>query len=94
MISARGAFRAGRRIVDRCPLGLRPDSCATNCAQLLANTLRDTHGGVPKRAAIIVELVQGEGGSIPAPADFVRRVAAVDADAGAGVAEADFEMSA
>ena len=61
----------------RCPLGLRPDTCATNCAQLLANTLRDTHGGVPRPAAIIMELVQGEGGSIPAPADFVRRVAAV-----------------
>jgi diaminobutyrate-2-oxoglutarate transaminase len=60
----------------RCPLGLRPDTCATNCAQLLANTLRDTHGGVPRPAAIIMELVQGEGGSIPAPADFVRRVAA------------------
>ena len=59
----------------RCPLGLRPDTCATNCAQLLANTLHDTHGGVPRPAAIIMELVQGEGGSIPAPADFVRRIA-------------------
>ena len=61
----------------RCPLRLRPDTCETNCAQLLASTLRDTHGGVPKPAAIIMELVQGEGGSIPAPADFVRRVADV-----------------
>jgi diaminobutyrate-2-oxoglutarate transaminase len=61
----------------RCPLGLSPDTCATNCAQLLANTLHDTHGGVPRPAAIIMELVQGEGGSIPAPADFVHRVAAV-----------------
>ena len=61
----------------RCPLGLSPDTCATNCAQLLANTLHDTHGGVPRPAAIIMELVQGEGGSIPAPADFVQRVAAV-----------------
>ena len=43
----------------RCPLGLRPDTCATNCAQLLANTLHDTHGGVPKPAAIIMELAQG-----------------------------------
>jgi diaminobutyrate-2-oxoglutarate transaminase len=61
----------------QCPLRLRPDTCETNCAQLLASTLRDTHGGVPRPAAIIMELVQGEGGSIPAPADFVRRVAAV-----------------
>jgi diaminobutyrate-2-oxoglutarate transaminase len=61
----------------RCPLALRPDTCETNCAQLLASTLRDTHGGVPRPAAIIMELVQGEGGSIPAPAGFVRRVAGV-----------------
>ena len=59
----------------RCPLGLNPDTCATNCAQLLVNTLRDTHGGVPKPAAILMELVQGEGGSIPAPARFVQYIA-------------------
>jgi diaminobutyrate-2-oxoglutarate transaminase len=61
----------------RCPLGMAPDSCATNCAQLLVNTINDTHGGVPKPAAIIMELVQGEGGAIPAPVDFVRRIAAM-----------------
>jgi diaminobutyrate-2-oxoglutarate transaminase len=42
----------------------------------LVNTLRDTHGGVPKPAAIIIELVQGEGGVIPAPVEFVRTIAA------------------
>ena len=72
-----GVHFAAYGYCHRCPLGLRPETCATNCAQLLANTLRDTHGGVPRPAAIIMELVQGEGGSIPAPADFVRRVAAV-----------------
>jgi diaminobutyrate-2-oxoglutarate transaminase len=61
----------------RCPLSLKPETCATNCAELLGNTLRDTHGGVQKPAAIILELVQGEGGSIPAPVDFVRRIAAM-----------------
>jgi len=59
----------------RCPLSLRPDTCATNCAEFLANTLTDTHGGVQLPAALILELVQGEGGSIPAPEPFVRRVA-------------------
>jgi diaminobutyrate-2-oxoglutarate transaminase len=61
----------------RCPLGMTPQTCATNCAQLLVNTMNDTHGGVPKPAAIIMELVQGEGGAIPAPVDFVRRIAAM-----------------
>ncbi|GIE97672.1 diaminobutyrate--2-oxoglutarate transaminase family protein [Paractinoplanes rishiriensis] len=59
----------------RCPLSLRPETCATNCAEFLANTLTDTHGGVQKPAALILELVQGEGGSIPAPEKFVHRVA-------------------
>ena len=46
----------------RCPLRLRPDTCETNCAQLLASALRDTHGGVPRPAAIIMELVQARAG--------------------------------
>lgn len=61
----------------RCPLNLAVDTCAIRCAQLLINTLNDTHGGVPKPAAIIMELVQGEGGVIPAPVEFVQRIAAI-----------------
>jgi diaminobutyrate-2-oxoglutarate transaminase len=64
----------------RCPLSLTPSTCATNCAELLTNTLRDTHGGVQRPAAVILELVQGEGGSIPAPVEFVRRIAAMARD--------------
>jgi diaminobutyrate-2-oxoglutarate transaminase len=60
----------------RCPLSLTPASCDTNCAEYLVNTLHDTHGGVQRPAAIIMELVQGEGGAIPAPVPFVRRIAA------------------
>jgi diaminobutyrate-2-oxoglutarate transaminase len=61
----------------RCPLSLSADSCATRCARLLVHTIDDTHGGVPKPAAIIMEVVQGEGGVIPAPAEFVQRIAAM-----------------
>ncbi|GAA1342256.1 diaminobutyrate--2-oxoglutarate transaminase family protein [Saccharothrix algeriensis] len=61
----------------RCPLGLRPDSCEGNCAGLLERTLQDPNGGIPKPAAVILELVQGEGGIIPARRDFVRRVRAL-----------------
>ncbi|MCA2217967.1 aspartate aminotransferase family protein [Jidongwangia harbinensis] len=64
----------------RCPLSLAPASCSTNCADLLVNTLRDTHGGVQRPAAIILELVQGEGGSIPAPVEFVHRIATMARD--------------
>ena len=61
----------------RCPLGLTPATCSINCATALRSTLTDTHGGVRKPAAIVMELVQGEGGSIPAPAAFVTEVAAL-----------------
>lgn len=59
----------------RCPLSLSPRDCATNCAAYLRNALLDTHGGVPRPAAILVELVQGEGGVIPATPRFVQEVA-------------------
>ena len=64
----------------RCPLNLTPDTCATNCAELLANTLDDSHGGVPRPAAILLELVQGEGGVIAARVEFARRIAAIAHD--------------
>ncbi len=57
----------------RCPLGLRKTSCGTACASLFETMLTDTHSGVPKPAAVIMELVQGEGGGIIPPGEFVRR---------------------
>jgi diaminobutyrate-2-oxoglutarate transaminase len=61
----------------RCPLGLRPTSCETNCAHYLENILTDPHSGVRRPAAVIIELVQGEGGAIAAPEDFVRRLRSI-----------------
>ncbi|MFC7387722.1 MULTISPECIES: aspartate aminotransferase family protein [Sphaerisporangium] len=58
----------------RCPLGLVPSTCDTNCAGQLERSLRDGNGGVPLPAAVILEIVQGEGGVIPARRAFVRRV--------------------
>ncbi|MGY1772520.1 diaminobutyrate--2-oxoglutarate transaminase family protein [Blastococcus sp. SYSU D00813] len=61
----------------RCALGLESDRCATNCATYLERTLTDSNGGVTRPAAVILELVQGEGGVVPATRDFVRRVRAL-----------------
>ena len=58
----------------RCPLGLRRSECAVNCATSLETLLGDASGGVPLPAAIILELVQGEGGVVPADREFVQRV--------------------
>jgi len=57
-----------------CPLGLSRDSCATNCIELLERSLRDPNGGIPLPAAVILEMVQGEGGVVPADPEFVRRL--------------------
>ncbi|OXM46127.1 diaminobutyrate--2-oxoglutarate transaminase family protein [Amycolatopsis alba] len=64
----------------RCPLGLSRDTCETNCVSLLERSLRDPNGGIPLPAAVILEMVQGEGGVIPADRDFVRRVRALTAE--------------
>ncbi|MCX4692537.1 aspartate aminotransferase family protein [Streptomyces sp. NBC_01408] len=58
----------------RCPLSLKPDSCEINCAQYLANVLDDPNGGVRRPAAVILELVQGEGGVVPARLEFVQQL--------------------
>ena len=60
-----------------CPLALHRDTCATNCVALLERALRDPNGGVVRPAAVLLELVQGEGGVVPADLDFVRRVRAL-----------------
>ena len=64
----------------RCPLGLRPDSCHTNCVEYLEASLRDSNGGVPAPAAVILELVQGEGGVVVPRRDFVRRIRQLTAE--------------
>jgi diaminobutyrate-2-oxoglutarate transaminase len=64
----------------RCPLGLTPGNCDTNCAAYLERTLKDSHGGVSRPAAVILELIQGEGGGIPATTEFARRVREITRD--------------
>ncbi|AHH99278.1 aspartate aminotransferase family protein [Kutzneria viridogrisea] len=63
----------------RCPLGLRPESCDTNCAAYLERVLTGSHTGLARPAAVLLELVQGEGGVVVAPQEFVRRVREVTA---------------
>jgi diaminobutyrate-2-oxoglutarate transaminase len=58
----------------RCPLGLVPDKCDTNCAIYFERALTNSHGGIPKPAAVILEMMQGEGGAIPATPAFVQHI--------------------
>lgn len=57
-----------------CPLDLSRDTCSTNCIGMLENSLDDPNGGLARPAAVMLELVQGEGGVIPADVDFVQRL--------------------
>jgi diaminobutyrate-2-oxoglutarate transaminase len=63
-----------------CPLGLSRAGCVTNCAEFLERSLRDPNGGIPRPAAVLLELVQGEGGVVPADLDFAQRVRALTAE--------------
>ncbi|WP_051951166.1 diaminobutyrate--2-oxoglutarate transaminase family protein [Actinacidiphila yeochonensis] len=65
-----------------CPLGLKRSSCQVNCAAFLERALTDVNGGITLPAAVIMELVQGEGGVIPAEVEFVQRVRVVTRELG------------
>jgi diaminobutyrate-2-oxoglutarate transaminase len=58
----------------RCPFNKKPDSCGLECAEYLDHVLEDPHSGVGQPAAIVVEPIQGEGGSIVPPAQFIPKV--------------------
>jgi len=58
----------------RCPIGNGSGTCGQVCAQYLEHMIEDPHSGVSKPAAVIVEAIQGEGGSIVPDEDFLPKV--------------------
>jgi diaminobutyrate-2-oxoglutarate transaminase len=55
----------------RCAFGKTSESCDLECVKYVEHILEDPHSGVGKPAAIIVEAIQGEGGSIVPPEKFL-----------------------
>lgn len=55
----------------RCAFQKAPESCGLFCAAYLDHKLEDPHSGLSKPAAVVVEAVQGEGGSIVPPSGFL-----------------------
>jgi diaminobutyrate-2-oxoglutarate transaminase len=49
-------------------------SAGEACLHYFESVLTDPNGGIPLPAAVIMEIVQAEGGVIPAPREFVRGV--------------------
>jgi diaminobutyrate-2-oxoglutarate transaminase len=66
----------------RWPAELHPESCAEQCLYYFENGLKDPLGGIPRPAAVIMEVVQAEGGVIAAPVEFVRGVRRVTEELG------------
>ena len=66
----------------RCPFGLGGAAGVKANLNYLQNLLSDPEAGVQLPAAVIVEVVQGEGGVIPADLDWLRGVRAITEKAG------------
>ncbi len=58
----------------RCPMGLGGEAGTKACIAYLERLLKDPESGLVKPAAIILEPIQGEGGVIPAPVEFLQAV--------------------
>jgi len=56
------------------PDGVDPSAWEASCLALFERALTDPNGGIPLPAAVIMELVQGEGGVNPASVAFTRAV--------------------
>ncbi|SEQ82985.1 diaminobutyrate--2-oxoglutarate transaminase [Natrinema salaciae] len=58
----------------RCPFGLGGEDCWQTSAEYVERTLSNPDSGIVDPAGMILEPVQGEGGSVPAPDDWLREM--------------------
>jgi 4-aminobutyrate aminotransferase len=58
----------------RCPLGLKPESCAAECLDYLEHQLFVHLVSPDEVAAVVLEPIQGEGGYVVAPDQFLQRL--------------------
>jgi 4-aminobutyrate aminotransferase/(S)-3-amino-2-methylpropionate transaminase len=65
----------------RCPFGLEHPSCGMACAEHTADTI-DSEIGASDVACVVVEPVQGEGGFVVAPDDFLPALRAICSERG------------
>jgi len=66
----------------RCPFGLGGEAGVKANLHYLENLLLDPESGVPLPAAVILEVVQGEGGVIPADIEWLKGVRRITEQAG------------
>jgi 4-aminobutyrate aminotransferase len=69
-----GVVHAPYPYTYRCPLGAAPDNCADACLDYLVNTIFKKEVDPYEVAAVFIEPIQGEGGYVPAPVDYLREL--------------------
>src|SRR5947208_1074754 len=69
-----GVYHAPYADCYRCPLGFKPDTCAAECLDFIDHQLFVHLVSPDEVAAIVVEPIQGEGGYIVAPDQFLQRL--------------------
>ncbi len=69
-----GVYHAPYADCYRCPMGLRPETCAAECLDFIDHQLLVHLVSPDEVAAIIVEPVQGEGGYVVPPDQFLQRL--------------------
>jgi 4-aminobutyrate aminotransferase len=69
-----GVYHAPYADCYRCPLQLKPESCAAECLDFVEHQLLVHLISPDEVAAIVVEPIQGEGGYIVGPDVFMRRL--------------------
>jgi 4-aminobutyrate aminotransferase len=72
-----GVFHTPYADCYRCPLGLKPDTCAAECLEALEHQMLVQLVSPDSVAAIVVEPIQGEGGYVVAPDQFLQRLRAL-----------------
>lgn len=69
-----GVFHVPYANPYRCPYGHQPQNCCTDCARFIERELFKRVVDPHEVAAIIVEPIQGEGGYVPGPPEFLREL--------------------
>ncbi len=66
----------------RCPMGIGGEAGTKACINYFERMLRDPESGLTRPAAVILEPIQGEGGVVPAPPEFLQAVRRITKELG------------
>jgi 4-aminobutyrate aminotransferase len=72
-----GVYHAPYPDCYRCPLGMKPDTCGAECAGYVEDQILVHLISPDEVAAIVVEPIQGEGGYVIPPKQFLDRLSAI-----------------